>query len=93
MKKTLCILALALSITAQPALADEKRITLDVRNMTCALCPFTVSTAIKSVKGVHNVDVDFDAKTATVIFDDSITNADTVAQASTHAGYPAKQRM
>lgn len=82
-----------LSLVISPAHADEQSITMDIKNMTCALCPFTVSTAIKSVKGVHSVDVNFDQKTATVIFDDSLSNVDTIAQASTDAGYPAKQKM
>ena len=44
---------------------------------------------MEGVTGVKSVAVDFDAKTATVVFDPSITNAETIAAASTNAGYPA----
>jgi len=88
--KTL-LLAVALTLSSGTAWAAERTVTLDIQNMTCALCPITVSTAIKGVKGVKSVDVNFEAKTATVIFDDAVSNVDTVAQASTDAGYPASQ--
>lgn len=71
------------------ALAEQQTVTLTVKKMTCALCPFTVSKAIKNVEGVVSVNVEFTSKTAQVTFDDSITNVNTVAAASTNAGYPA----
>lgn len=78
---------------AQPAAtrvaAIETRI-FAVENMTCALCPVTVRLAIAGVEGVHSVEVDFDAKTATVVFDPGLTTADAIAAASTNAGYPAR---
>jgi len=61
-----------------------------VENMTCALCPITIRKAMEGVPGVQSVKVDFDTKTATVTFNPSQTNADTIAAASTNAGYPAK---
>ncbi|GAB4124161.1 MAG: hypothetical protein Kow00104_08590 [Rhodothalassiaceae bacterium] len=60
-----------------------------ISNMTCALCPITVKKAMEGVAGVKSVAVDFDAKTATVVFDPAVTNADAIAAASTNAGYPA----
>ncbi|RLA33020.1 MAG: mercuric transport protein periplasmic component [Gammaproteobacteria bacterium] len=62
---------------------------MDIDKMTCALCPLTVSTAMKRVDGVKDVDVDFDSKKAIVTYDDSKTTATEVAQASTEVGYPA----
>jgi len=82
----------ALLMGANPAAAAERTATLDVKNMTCALCPITVSTAIKAVRGVVSVDISLDKGTATVVFDDAETNADTLTQASTDAGYPASPR-
>jgi periplasmic mercuric ion binding protein len=38
---------------------------------------------------VQSVQIDFDAKTATVVFDLSITTVEAIAAASTNAGYPA----
>jgi periplasmic mercuric ion binding protein len=63
--------------------------TFAIANMTCALCPITVRKAMARVEGVRIVEVDFAAKTATVVFDPSATSPAAIAAASTHAGYPA----
>ncbi|MEQ8392236.1 MAG: cation transporter [Thalassospira sp.] len=80
--------ALAASATAQ----DEQTTVFDIENMTCALCPVTVKTAMEAVTGVEAVDVNFDKKTATVTFNSSVANVETIGIASTNAGYPAKAR-
>lgn len=66
-----------------------KTATFTVENMTCALCPVTVKKAMAGVHGVSSVTVDFEAKTATVVFDPSVASAESIAAASTGAGYPA----
>jgi periplasmic mercuric ion binding protein len=79
-------------VTAQPAaahVAAAQTTTFAIENMTCALCPVTVKTAMEGVAGVESVLVDFDAKTATVVFDPSVTSPEAIAAASTNAGYPA----
>ncbi|RCK23788.1 heavy-metal-associated domain-containing protein [Thalassospira lucentensis] len=80
--------AQAASVTSQ----DEKTTVFDIENITCALCPVTVKTAMEAVTGVATVDVNFDKKTATVTFDPSVANVETIGIASTNAGYPAKAR-
>ena len=97
--KLLCVLALlalstAQAIIAMPATAQsvaaEQTVTFTVDNMTCALCPVTVKRAMEGVAGVRAVEIDFDARTATVIFDTASTNAEAIATASANAGYPAR---
>jgi mercuric ion binding protein len=98
MKKLLVLALLAMSaapaITAIPAtaqsVATEQTVTFTVDNMTCALCPVTVKAAMAGVEGVRSVEIDFEARTATVIFDPAATSADAVAAASANAGYPAR---
>jgi len=72
-----------------PTQAAEQTKTFIVEKMTCALCPVTVKKAIEKVDGVTAVNVNFEAKTATVTFDDEVATPDAVAWASTNAGYPA----
>ena len=79
-------------LMSQSAWAAERSAVLDVENMTCALCPITVSTAIKSVPGIASVKVSMEDKTATVIYDDAVADLDGIAGASTSAGYPAIPR-
>ncbi|SLN71314.1 heavy-metal-associated domain-containing protein [Oceanibacterium hippocampi] len=79
-------------LAAQSAAEQAARVetkTFAIEKMTCAMCPITVRKAIERVDGVRSVEVDFDAKTATVVYDPSITQAEAIAAASSNAGYPA----
>jgi periplasmic mercuric ion binding protein len=78
-----------LGVTSAQAATDQQQI-FTIENMTCALCPLTVKTAMEGVVGVKSVSIDFEAKTATVIFDPAATIVDAIATSSTNAGYPAK---
>ena len=70
---------------------ETETVSFEIDGMTCAMCPITVRTAMNRVEGVESVEVDFDTKIAVVNFDPAITNIDTIAQASTDAGYPAHE--
>jgi len=76
-------------VSAAQAAEAEQTATFDVPGMTCALCPVTVRKAMEGVEGVRQVEVDFDARTATVVFDSSVTTVEAIAAASANAGYPA----
>ncbi len=84
------IVMLALSGAWSLAQAAEQTQTFAVAKMTCPVCPVTVRKAIEKVDGVTSVNVNLEAKTATVRFDDEVTTTDEVAGASTNAGYPAR---
>ena len=92
--KSLSVCTLIGSLMLAPAAwAGECTITFAVDNMTCATCPYIVKTTMAAVPGVANVTVSFEAKTATVTFDDAKTNPDAIAAASMNAGYPAHPRQ
>lgn len=94
MKTSLSVLTLIASVmAASTAFAGERTITFAVDNMTCASCPYIVKNSMAAVPGVEKVSVSFQAKTATVIFDDAKTNPDEIATASMNAGYPAHRRQ
>ncbi len=91
MRMLMRALALIGSVMAsQVALAGERTVTFAVENMTCASCPYIVKKSMGSVPGVTRVDVSFEAKTATVTFDDAKATVDAIAAASANAGYPAR---
>ena len=69
--------------------ATSQSIFLNVQNMTCAMCKFTIKKALSSVKGTEKVSVNFEDKTAIVTFNPQKTNSDALIQAITNAGYPA----
>lgn len=76
-------------VSVAQAVETEQTATFDVPSMTCALCPVTVRKAMEGVDGVRQVEVDFNARTATVVFDPSVTTIEAIAAASANAGYPA----
>lgn len=80
--------ALCLSPVAAVAAASET-VTLEVKTMTCPVCPITVRKALEKAPGVTDVKVDFGAKTATVTFDPDKADAGLLINATTQAGYPA----
>ncbi|WP_137935284.1 cation transporter [Mesorhizobium comanense] len=89
MNKYLSVLALIGSVIVAPAAwAGERTVTFAVDNMTCASCPYIVKSSMAAVPGVAKVAVSFEAKTATVTFDDTKTNPGVIAAASMNAGYP-----
>jgi len=83
--------AFAQSATQVETGAESGQVEADfyVDKMTCALCPVTVKAAMSGVVGVQSVEIDFDARTAHVVFDPSLTDPSAIAAASEQAGYPA----
>ena len=69
--------------------ATAKTVTLDVKNMTCAVCPITVKKSLEKVPGVTAVKVDFAKKTAIVTYDPDKTKPAALTRATTNAGYPS----
>jgi mercuric ion binding protein len=84
------LLIAALAVLPLPALAaTPKTVTLDVKNMTCELCPITVKRSLEKVSGVSVVRVNFDKKTATVTYDPDKAQPESLIRATTNAGYPS----
>ncbi|WP_163271115.1 cation transporter [Chelativorans alearense] len=89
---TVASLAMLSPITGYAA---ERTVTLGVENATCALCAPIVRSVLQRVPGVASVDVveNYSASppvSATVVFDDDVTNVDALINATTNAGYPSR---
>lgn len=69
---------------------ETRTVTLNVENMTCALCPLTVRKSLEKVAGVIKAEASYETKTATVTFDPEKTTVETLTQATTNAGYPSR---
>jgi mercuric ion binding protein len=87
MRKLLLAALVALPLAALAA--PPKTVTLDVKNMTCELCPITVKKSLEKVSGVSAVKVDLDKKTASVTFNPDKAQPEALIQATTNAGYPS----
>jgi periplasmic mercuric ion binding protein len=68
---------------------SSQSVTLDLQNMTCAMCKFTIKKALLGVEGVEEANVDYDTKTAKLTFNPQKTSVDALIKATTDAGYPA----
>ncbi len=68
---------------------SRQTVILNVQNMTCSMCKFTIKKALSSVAGTEKVSVNFEDKTATVTFNPQKTNNNALIKAITNAGYPA----
>ncbi|NOV31948.1 copper chaperone [Methylomonas sp. ZR1] len=66
----------------------QQTVTLNIENMTCAMCTVTIKKALQQVEGVQAVTVDYDTKTAAVTFDSMKTDSAALIKATTDAGYP-----
>ncbi|MCX8049298.1 MAG: mercury resistance system periplasmic binding protein MerP [Methylohalobius sp.] len=87
------LLAVLVALPFGVGAGELKTVTLDVKNMTCELCPLAVKKALEKVSGVSSVAVDFAAKTATVTYDPDKAGPEALIQATTDAGYPSAVRQ
>ncbi len=78
-------------LLATLASAAPQTAVLYVHNMTCDLCPVTVRKSLEKVPGVSRAKIDFEKKTATVVFDSDRTSAAALVNATTEAGYPSTE--
>lgn len=69
--------------------ATPQTVVLDVKNMTCELCPVTVKSALGKVPGVADTKIDLASMTATVKFDPDKANVAALVKATTDAGFPS----
>lgn len=83
------VVALLLTLFTLPAAAGEKAVKLSVPGMFCASCPYVVRAAIGQVEGVKTVTADVETRTASVVFDDTVTSLDVILSATANAGYPS----
>lgn len=80
------------TVQAEPVVQvqnSSQSVTLDMQNMTCPMCKFTIKKALQAVDGVQVVNVNSDTETATVTFNPQKANSKVLIKATTHAGYPA----
>ena len=84
------VFASALIFIAAEAQAAMQTVTLAVDGMYCAACPHIVKKTLAAVQGVSDVAVSFEAKTATVVFDDALTEIMTLTDATAAIGYTSR---
>lgn len=70
----------------------EERIVLEVKNMTCGVCPIIVKKSLMRLQGVKEARVTFRPPEANVLYNiDEVTIEDLI-EATTKAGYPSAKK-
>jgi mercuric ion binding protein len=92
MKKTYVAFIFAI-FSASPVWAATQTVTLLVPDMSCPACPITVKKALSKVEGVSSINVNFDKREATVVFDDKKTKISNLTEATELAGYPSTEKQ
>lgn len=90
MNKLIPTLGFAMLVsTSSMAVAAEQTIKLSVPDMTCVSCPYMVKQAISAVDGIKAVEATMEDRSATVTFEDTVTNIEAIQQATANIGYPS----
>ena len=68
--------------------SDESTATYRVEGMMCAInCPQKVNDSLNGVDGIKSCKVDFESKTATIVFDDKKIDSDKIAKTIARGTY------
>lgn len=66
---------------------NDKLLLIKIDGMHCHKCEATIRKALSNMNGVHEVEVDFPSKQASVLFDPSQVSVKELTGAVTTAGY------
>ena len=58
-----------------------------IEGMHCHKCEQAISKAVQKLPGVHEVEVDFNSRQASVLYDSSLANVKQLTDAITSTGY------
>ncbi len=91
--KSMAFLVATVMASSAALAGDTRTATLDVTNMTCAVCPITVRKALEKVAGVDTAKVDFKTQRAVVAFDPAKTTPEALTKATAEAGFPSSLKQ
>jgi copper chaperone CopZ len=70
-----------------PDVANDKLLLIKIEGMHCHKCEAAIRKALAVLPGVHEVEVDFPSRQASILFDPSAVTVKELTQAVTQAGY------
>ncbi|HMQ68843.1 MAG TPA: heavy-metal-associated domain-containing protein [Ignavibacteria bacterium] len=72
--------------------AGDKTIEISLPSIQCGMCVKTIKNTLSSLEGVIKTEIDLKEKTATVTFDESITDIEKIEGAINSAGYDTQDK-
>lgn len=88
-KRVVGALAAVLLLIAGYALAAQQ-VVMDIKGMTCELCPLAIKKSLEKVKGVKSVKVSFEEKKARLIVEDAVNDKALEEAVRKAGGYSGK---
>ena len=74
-------------------LANSALAEYQIEKMTCGSCIGNIETALVGLGGVGSVDINLTSNRGRVTYDPTLLDSQSIAEAITAAGYPAKLRL
>jgi len=71
---------------------QTNRITLDIKGMTCAACPVTVTKSLEKLEGVQEANATLNPPEAIVVYDPNKVSIKQLVEATTNAGFPSTMK-
>ncbi|MBL4642842.1 MAG: cation transporter [Flavobacteriaceae bacterium] len=90
MKSLLTAVLFASTVLASSvSMAADKTIKLSLPSMSCASCPYIVKGSINMLDGIKSVEATMKDLSATVTYDDTLTNVEEIREATADVGFPS----
>ena len=87
----LIAMMIGLGLAGGIAVAKEATAEMKVPAMDCAACTVVIKKALTQTKGVKNVDLNVDKRTATVIYEDTQVTQAEIQKTIEKAGFKTEQ--
>jgi len=87
----LIAMMVGLGLAAGIAAAKEATAEMKVPAMDCAACTVDIKKALTQIKGVKNVDLNVDRRTATVVYEDTQVTQAELQKTIEKAGFKTEQ--
>ena len=88
-KRWLFIIVPLLILVAGYSAAEEHKVVMEIKGMTCALCTLAVKKSLSRVRGVEDVKVSYREEKAWLTTIDSVSDA-TLTESVQKTGYKGK---
>lgn len=89
MIRIIIFLIIALSLIPVVYVSADQTVVMELKGMTCSLCPLAVKKSISSVEGVKDIEVSYEKGKAWLTVEDSVTDK-SLSDAIRKAGYGVK---
>ena len=87
----LIAMMIGLGLASGIAVAKEATVEVKVPAMDCAACTVVIKKALTQTKGVKNVDLNVDKRTATVVYEDTQITQVEIQKTIEKAGFKTEQ--